>query len=47
METGTSETLPLPRRDGATRCEEADNGRRCVLPLEHEGEHLFPRHPDT
>ncbi|GII63520.1 hypothetical protein Skr01_36050 [Sphaerisporangium krabiense] len=47
METPPSEPPPLPRRDEAMRCAETDGDRRCVLPLDHPGDHVYPRQPDT
>lgn len=33
---------PLPQREDAERCESIDGERRCVLPPEHEGSHVYP-----
>jgi hypothetical protein len=46
MELHSIASPPLPRRDEAVRCAEAEAGRRCVLPPEHPGEHVYPRLPE-
>ncbi len=38
----TTEREPLPQREEAVRCASEENGRRCVLPPEHQGEHVYP-----
>ncbi|MEV8635132.1 hypothetical protein AB0395_26090 [Streptosporangium sp. NPDC051023] len=41
-ETGQEEGRPLPRRLDASRCSHIEAGRRCVLPVDHELEHVYP-----
>jgi hypothetical protein len=41
--TGREEQVSLPRRADAPRCPYTEQGeRRCVLPPDHELEHVFP-----
>jgi hypothetical protein len=41
--SGRGEQVPLPRRVDALRCSYTEEGeRRCVLPPDHELEHVFP-----
>ncbi|MEU7894905.1 hypothetical protein AB0B45_18850 [Nonomuraea sp. NPDC049152] len=32
----------LPMREDAERCPSTDGDRRCVLPPEHRGDHVYP-----
>ncbi|MEV7011420.1 hypothetical protein [Streptosporangium sp. NPDC051022] len=36
------EREPLPRRTDAPRCPHTEDDRRCVLPSDHELEHVYP-----
>jgi hypothetical protein len=41
--TGREEQVSLPRRADARRCSYTERGeRRCVLPPDHELEHVLP-----
>ncbi|WP_329079411.1 MULTISPECIES: hypothetical protein [unclassified Streptosporangium] len=40
---GSEETATLPRRSDALRCPHIEYGeRRCVLPPDHELDHVYP-----
>ncbi|GAA3411576.1 hypothetical protein [Streptosporangium vulgare] len=44
---GSEETATLPRRVDALRCPHTEPGeRRCVLPPDHELDHVYPHKKD-
>lgn len=45
MSNPTTVSEPLPRREDADRCAAMDGDRRCVLPPEHDGDHVYPPTP--